>query len=91
MIALLVTGALAVLDTLMHVFASVWPSDPISQAVYSACGALTNMDSAVGYALWFTPMGSIVTFCLAWWSVMLATNLASVVVSFILDHFTIAV
>lgn len=91
MIALLVTGALAVLDTLMHIFASVWPSDPISQAVYSACGALTNIDSAVGYALWFTPMGSIVTFCLAWWSVMLATNLASVVVSFILDHFTIAV
>lgn len=91
MIALLVTGALAVLDTLMHIFASVWPSDPISQAVYSACGALTNIDSAVGYALWFTPMGSIVMFCLAWWSVMLATNLASVVVSFILDHFTIAV
>lgn len=91
MIALLVTGALAVLDTLMHIFASVWPSDPISQAVYSACGSLTNSDAAVGYALWFTPMGSIVTFCLAWWSVMLATNLASVVVSFILDHFTIAV
>ena len=91
MIALLVTGALAVLDTLMHVFASVWPPDPISQAVYSACGALTNSDAAVGYALWFTPMGSIVTFCLAWWSVMLATNLASVVVSFVLDHFTIAV
>ena len=91
MIALLVTGALAVLDTLMHVFASVWPPDPISQAVYSACGALTNMDSAVGYALWFTPMGSIVTFCLAWWSVMLAASFASVVVSFILDHFTIAV
>lgn len=91
MIALLVTGALAVLDTLMHIFASVWPSDPISQTVYSACAALTNSDAAIGYALWFTPMGSIVTFSLAWWSVMLATNLASVVVSFILDHFTIAV
>lgn len=91
MLALLVTGALAVLDTLMHIFASVYPPDPVGRAVYDACLQLTNVDSAIGYALFFTPMGSIVTFLLAWWSVMLGTRLAVVVVDFLLDHFTIAV
>ena len=91
MLALLVTGALAVLDTLMHILASVYPPDPVGRAVYDACLQLSNADSAIGYALWFTPMGSIVTFLLAWWSVMLGTRLAVVVVDFLLDHFTIAV
>lgn len=91
MLALLVTGALAVLDTLMHIFASVYPPDPVGQAVYDACLTLTNIDGAVGYALWFTPLGSIAIFLIAWWSVMLGTRLAVIVVDFLLDHFTIAV
>lgn len=91
MIALLVSGALAVLDTLMHILVSVYPPDPVGQAVYDACIQLTNVDSAVGYALYFTPMGSIAIFLVAWWSVMLGTRLAVVAVDFLLDHFTIAV
>lgn len=91
MLALLVTGALAVLDTLMRILASVYPPDPVGRAVYDASLQLSNVDGAIGYALWFTPMGSIVTFLLAWWSVMLGTRLAVVVVDFLLDHFTIAV
>ena len=91
MLALLVTGAMQVLDALMHFLAGVFPHDPIGGYLYDVLATVVNVKSGLGYALFFTPLGSIFTFCVAWLAVKVAAGFATAVVSFLLDHFTIAV
>ena len=91
MLALLVTGAMQVLDALMHFLAGVFPRDPIGGYLYDVLATVVNVKSGIGYALFFTPLGSIFAFCVAWLAVKLAAGFATAVVSFLLDHFTIAV
>ena len=91
MLALLVTGAMQVLDALMHFFVGVFPKDPIGGYLYDVLATVVNVKSGLGYALFFTPLGSICSFCIAWLAVKVASGFATAVVSFLLEHFSIAV